>query len=186
LPDALAALAHVVPPPGRMEVVAERPMVVVDYAHTPDALAQALESLRPIAAARGGALWVVFGAGGNRDAGKRPEMGRAAAAYADRLVVTSDNPRWESPEAIAAAILRGVPADRSVMVQLDRSEAIRYAVVSAAADDVILLAGKGHEGYQEIAGEKIPFSDHECARAALMARDAKTPCAASFSLQDQR
>lgn len=186
LSDALAALAHVVPPPGRMEVVAERPMVVVDYAHTPDALAQALESLRPIAAARGGALWVVFGAGGNRDAGKRPEMGRAAAACADRLVVTSDNPRWESPDAIAAAILRGVPADRSVMVQLDRGEAIRYAVVSAAADDVILLAGKGHEGYQEIAGEKIPFSDHECARAALMARDAKTPCAASFSLQDQR
>ncbi|BBD77034.1 Mur ligase family protein [Hydrogenophilus thermoluteolus] len=186
LPDALAALAHVVSPPGRMEVVADRPMVVVDYAHTPDALAQALESLRPIAAARGGALWVVFGAGGNRDAGKRPEMGRAAAACADRLVVTSDNPRWESPDAIAAAILRGVPAGTDVTVQLDRGEAIRYAVVSAAADDVILLAGKGHEGYQEIAGEKIPFSDHECARAALMARDAKTPCAASFSLQDQR
>ncbi|WP_217125206.1 Mur ligase family protein [Hydrogenophilus thiooxidans] len=186
LPDALAALAHVAPPPGRMEVVAERPMVVVDYAHTPDALTKVLESLRPIAAARGGALWVVFGAGGNRDAGKRPEMGQAAATYADRLVVTSDNPRWESPDAIAAAILRGVPAGTAVTVALDRAEAIRFAVVSAAADDVILLAGKGHEWYQEVAGVKIPFSDHECARAALRARHAKTPSDAPPSHTEQR
>ncbi|GAB6049333.1 UDP-N-acetylmuramoyl-L-alanyl-D-glutamate--2,6-diaminopimelate ligase [Hydrogenophilus islandicus] len=171
LADALAALAEVSPPSGRMEWVADAPAVVVDYAHTPDALAQVLQSLRSLATARGGRLWVVFGAGGNRDAGKRPAMGEAAARYADAIIVTSDNPRWESPAAIAEAIRAGIPPTQSCAVMLDRAEAIDHAIGAAVPEDVIVIAGKGHETFQEIAGVKYPFSDQEVARRAMARRE---------------
>lgn len=163
-----------VPPPGRMQRVrgpgGEGPLVVVDYAHTPDAIEQALLALRPQAAARGGRLWIVFGAGGDRDPGKRAPMGAVAARHADRLVITSDNPRREEPAAIAAAVAQGVPAAKRAETILDRAEAIAHAVAAADARDVVLIAGKGHEATQEIAGVKRPFSDVEQARATLAAR----------------
>jgi UDP-N-acetylmuramyl-tripeptide synthetase len=142
------------------------PCVVVDYAHTPDALSQVLGALRPTARARGGALWCVFGAGGDRDAGKRPLMGSAACQGADRIVLTSDNPRSESPTAIIAAIASGMSraADR---VEPDRALAIRYALAQAAPADVVLIAGKGHECWQEFADHRVEFSDAREARAAL-------------------
>ena len=160
------------PPPGRMQRVrgGDGPLVVVDYAHTPDAIEQALLALRPQAAARGGQLWIVFGAGGDRDAGKRGPMGAVAARHADRVVITSDNPRREDPAAIVAAVAAGVPAGRPFQTIVDRAAAIAHAVAAADARDVVLIAGKGHETTQEIGGEKRPFSDVEQARAALLAR----------------
>ena len=156
-------------PPGRMERVGGHgePLVVVDYAHTPDALDNALAALRPLAAARGGKLAVVFGCGGDRDSGKRPQMGAVAARLADRVLVTSDNPRREDPQAIIADIVAGMPAAE---VEADRAAAIRRAVLGADPADVILLAGKGHESYQETKGVRQPFSDVEQARAALAQR----------------
>ena len=172
---ALEAAAHIVPMltavPGRMQRVAAAggPEVVVDYAHTPDALDNAIRALKPLAAARGGALWCVFGCGGNRDPGKRPLMGAVAAQHADRIVVTSDNPRDEPPAAIVAQVAGGVGrADALVIV--DRREAIARAVADADARDVVLIAGKGHEDYQEIAGVRHPFSDAAEAGAALERR----------------
>ncbi len=167
---ALAALAQVQPPPGRMVRVGEAPAVYVDYAHTPDALAQVLAALRPEAEARGGRLWVVFGAGGNRDPGKRPLMGEAAGKAADVVVVTSDNPRWEDPATIAAAVVAGVPRGVTLHVELDRAAAIDWTIRQAAAEDVVLLAGKGHETAQEIAGRHHPFDDAAVAQAALARR----------------
>jgi UDP-N-acetylmuramoyl-L-alanyl-D-glutamate--2,6-diaminopimelate ligase len=175
---ACAALAGVSSPPGRLERVhaagaAADIEVIVDYAHTPDALEQVLQALRPRAAARGGRLWCVFGCGGNRDATKRPLMGAIAARDADRVVLTSDNPRDETPTLILAQILAGtagVAGHDEVAVIEDRREAIAHAVAEAAPGDVVLLAGKGHETTQEIAGTKRPFSDLEQARAALAAR----------------
>jgi UDP-N-acetylmuramoyl-L-alanyl-D-glutamate--2,6-diaminopimelate ligase len=169
--QACALAPRLVPPPGRMQRLggSGEPLAVIDYAHTPDALVQALAALRPLAAARGGALWVVFGAGGDRDPGKRAPMGAAAAA-ADRIVITSDNPRSEDPAAIVAAIAAGVPPQAAVQRIVDRAAAIEFALGQAAANDVVLIAGKGHEEYQEIAGVKRPFSDLECARAALAKR----------------
>jgi MurE/MurF fusion protein len=143
---------------------------VVDYAHTPDALSKVLQALRPLAAARGGQLWCVFGCGGNRDATKRPLMGAIAAAGADRVVITSDNPRDERPDDILAQILAGVTGHDEIDVIEDRRLAITHAVCDAAPGDVVLLAGKGHEDYQEVAGEKRPFSDLEEARVALALR----------------
>ncbi len=176
LERACGVLPRLVPPPGRMQRVGGEgePLAVVDYAHTPDALAQALAALAPLAQARGGRLWVVFGAGGDRDPGKRAPMGEAAARLADRVVITSDNPRTESPEAIIDAIARGVPADRAARVTriVDRGEAIAHVLAAAAAADVVLIAGKGHEDYQDIGGAKRPFSDLEQARAALARRAA--------------
>ncbi len=158
---------------------AGQPLVVIDYAHTPDALKQALIALQPVAAARGGRLWCVFGAGGDRDAGKRPLMGTAASAYADRIVLTSDNPRSEDPLAIIAAIQAGL-ARAPDLVEPDRGTAIRRALAGAAAKDVVLIAGKGHEQTQEIAGRQIPFSDADEARRALMAlRVGASPSAAT-------
>ena len=156
-------------PPGRMERVGGNgePLVVVDYAHTPDALDNALAALRPVAAARGGKLAVVFGCGGDRDSGKRPQMGAVAARLADQVLVTSDNPRSEDPQAIIADIVAGMPAAE---VEADRAAAIRRAVLGAEPADVVLLAGKGHESYQEINGVRLPFSDIEQARAALAQR----------------
>jgi UDP-N-acetylmuramoyl-L-alanyl-D-glutamate--2,6-diaminopimelate ligase len=162
------ALAHLVPPPGRMQALGgnNAPLVVVDYAHTPDALEKALGVLREVAATRGGRLWCVFGCGGERDPGKRPLMAAVAERLADTVLVTSDNPRGEAPLAIIDDILRGMKA--TPMVIEDRAAAVAHAIASAKDEDVILLAGKGHEPYQEIAGVRLPFSDSEAAKLALM------------------
>jgi UDP-N-acetylmuramyl tripeptide synthase len=157
---------------------AEAPRVVVDYAHTPDALDKALAALRPFAVERGGKLWCVFGCGGNRDAAKRPLMGAIAKRLADRVVVTSDNPRDESPDFIMSQILAGVIGHDEIDVLENRADAIRHAVVDADARDVILLAGKGHENYQEIGGTRLPFSDAAQAAVALQARLAARPASA--------
>jgi UDP-N-acetylmuramoyl-L-alanyl-D-glutamate--2,6-diaminopimelate ligase len=174
----LAAAAQVVPAlspvPGRMQQVSaagdDLPLVVVDYAHTPDALDQALQALRPLAQARGGLLWCVFGCGGNRDATKRPLMGAIAHQHADHVVLTSDNPRDETPSLILSQILAGIPDNDAVDVIEDRRAAIHEAVARAAARDVVLLAGKGHEETQEVAGAKRPFSDMVVAAQALALR----------------
>ena len=164
--QAVAAVQTLQPLPGRMNALQRpnAPLVVIDYAHTPDALEQALRALRPIAQARGGALALVFGCGGDRDAGKRPQMGLIAGGLADRVMLTSDNPRSEDPQEIIRQILAGVP---DAQVEPDRARAILGAVRGAQARDILLIAGKGHEEYQEIAGKKLPFSDHEVARIAL-------------------
>ena len=163
---ALAALGALDPVPGRLERVGggALPLVVIDYAHTPDALEKALEALRPTVAA-GHRLVCVFGCGGDRDAGKRPLMGQAAARLADHVIVTSDNPRGEDPDAIIAQVLAGVSGDAEAIE--DRQVAIFSALHQAEPGDVVLLAGKGHETYQEIAGVRHPFDDREVARAAL-------------------
>ncbi len=174
LDQAVAACEALRPVPGRMECLggSDAPLVAVDYAHTPDALDQVLRALRPIAQQRGGALWCVFGCGGDRDATKRPLMGAIAARQADRVVLTSDNPRSEKPEAIVAQVLLGVTEREHVDVEVDRGRAIAYALGAAAPQDVVVLAGKGHETYQEAAGRKLPFSDLEQARVALAQRTA--------------
>lgn len=176
LADAAAVVPRLSPVPGRMDRVpaapggAEQPEVVVDYAHTPDALDKALGALRPLAAARGGALWCVFGCGGNRDATKRPMMGAIAHRLADRVVLTSDNPRDERPGLILSQILAGICGGDEVAVIEDRRAAIVHAVRSAGPRDVLLIAGKGHEATQEIAGVKRPFSDAAVAAQALAQR----------------
>ena len=176
LAQAAAVASLLTPVPGRLQRVAGREVdVVVDYAHTPDALDKVLVALRPMAAARGGRLWCVFGCGGNRDATKRPLMGAIAARRADHVVITSDNPRDEVPATILAQILVGVTGHDEIDVIEDRREAIRGAVRDAQPGDVILLAGKGHEEDQEIAGIKRPFSDVTEALAALQAREGTAP-----------
>ncbi len=173
LADALAALGRLVPPAGRMQRLGGdgKPTVVVDYAHTPDALDKVLAALRPVAA-EGGTLTAVFGAGGDRDPGKRPEMGDVAARRADRIVITSDNPRGEDPQSIANAIARGVldAGSRRYAIELDRAKAIRDAIAQADVGDVVLVAGKGHEAYQETGGVRTPFDDVAVAREALAVR----------------
>ena len=168
----LAGLARLSPVPGRMETLAARqaPLIVIDYAHTPDALVQVLGALRPIAKGRGGRLHCVFGAGGDRDGGKRALMGEAVAQHADTLMITSDNPRSEDPAQIAQAILAGVArvsGCTGAQVEHDRRLAIQAVVAASAAADVVLIAGKGHESVQEIAGQKLPFRDVDEARLAL-------------------
>lgn len=155
--------------PGRMECVGAsgQTLVAVDYAHTPDALSKALAALRSLADQRGGQLWCVFGCGGDRDTVKRPLMGAMASCHADRVVVTSDNPRSEKPEAIISQILLGLTGHAAVTVEPDRAQAIAYALSLASARDVVLIAGKGHEDYQEVAGTRLPFSDMEQVRQAL-------------------
>ena len=172
LAAAVAACADLLPVPGRMERinVPGQPLVAVDYAHTPDALEKGLQALRPLSAQRGGRLWCVFGCGGDRDASKRPLMAAAAQRNADLVVVTSDNPRSENPDTIIGQILAGLARGESVQVQPDRARAIAETIAAAGAGDVILLAGKGHEDYQEVAGVKHPFSDQAHARQALEAR----------------
>jgi UDP-N-acetylmuramoyl-L-alanyl-D-glutamate--2,6-diaminopimelate ligase len=163
--DALAALATVRAAAGRMQTVEGfpgAPTVIVDFAHTPDALDKVLAALRPLTQGR---LICVFGCGGGRDTGKRPLMGAAVAAAADRAVVTSDNPRNEAPALIVRDILAGMPPGQTVL--LDRREAIHATIREAGPDDIVLLAGKGHEDYQETHGVKHPFSDLDEARAAL-------------------
>ena len=170
-----AALSALAPVDGRLErvdsPVTDKPVaqVVVDYAHTPDALERALQALRAQAEARAGRLWCVFGCGGNRDQGKRPIMGEIACRLADQVVVTSDNPRDETPDAIIAQIVAGLPGDAAhVLIEPDRAQGILYAVMSAEPRDIVLLAGKGHETYQEVAGRRHAFDDRQWARAAMI------------------
>ena len=175
LADAARVCSELTPVPGRMQRIAfdgAAPEVVVDYAHTPDALEKALLALQPLAQARGGALWCVFGCGGNRDTTKRPLMGAIAQRLATHAVVTSDNPRDESPAQIVAQIVDGMTGANAPLVIEDRRAAIAHAVAQADARDVVLIAGKGHEDYQEIAGVKQPFSDVVEAQAALARRSA--------------
>ncbi|HSS47247.1 MAG TPA: UDP-N-acetylmuramoyl-L-alanyl-D-glutamate--2,6-diaminopimelate ligase [Burkholderiales bacterium] len=172
LEPAVRALQEIKPPSGRLQIVKDQPLVVVDYAHTPDALKKVLQSLRSIAQESSGKLVCVFGCGGDRDRGKRPQMGRVAVSLADQVVVTSDNPRSEDPLAIIADIARGwLPGfkepERAPVVEPDRAKAIRLAISGAAENDVVLIAGKGHEDYQEIGGEKMPFSDVRTAQTVL-------------------
>jgi UDP-N-acetylmuramoyl-L-alanyl-D-glutamate--2,6-diaminopimelate ligase len=170
LVDATRVCGELTPVPGRMQRVrggTNAPEVVVDYAHTPDALEKALLALQPLARARGGELWCVFGCGGNRDPGKRPLMGALAQRLAQHTIVTSDNPRHEDPRAILAQITAGMTGENQPWVIEDRRDAIQRAVKAAAAQDVILVAGKGHEDYQDVAGVKHPFDDVTEARQAL-------------------
>lgn len=177
--DALGSLPGV---PGRMERITPLnegnvPVVLVDYAHTPDALEKALWAMK---AHQNGKLWCVFGCGGNRDAGKRPLMGAIAAREADFVVVTSDNPRNENPKTIIEDILEGVVSGKEKLsVQVDRKQAIEQAIQLAGVNDMILIAGKGHEDYQEINGVRIPFSDAEIVKQAMQQRLAVTASASS-------
>jgi UDP-N-acetylmuramoyl-L-alanyl-D-glutamate--2,6-diaminopimelate ligase len=167
LDAAVKALETTPAPPGRMQVVrgAETaPLVVVDFAHTPDALAKVLLALR---AHCDGQVFAVFGCGGNRDAGKRSEMGAIAALHADRVIVTDDNPRDEDPAEIVNAILTGIPADAAVEVVHDRALAIEHAINAATAADAVLIAGKGSECFQYINGNRQPFSDVDVAARAM-------------------
>jgi UDP-N-acetylmuramoyl-L-alanyl-D-glutamate--2,6-diaminopimelate ligase len=165
LADVAEALRHAQPVKGRMQsFVGAHPTVVVDYAHTPDALEKVLSSLREHAEAE---LVCVFGCGGDRDRGKRPLMGQIASRLADHVVVTSDNPRTENPEAIVSEILVG--SGNGVRVEMDRHRAIRQSIAAAGRHDLVLIAGKGHEDYQEINGVRHHFSDAEEVRAALAA-----------------
>jgi UDP-N-acetylmuramoyl-L-alanyl-D-glutamate--2,6-diaminopimelate ligase len=167
LSDVVARLASSPQVPGRMERIADRPCIVLrDYAHTPDALERALGTLRPLTSGR---LIVVFGCGGDRDRGKRPIMGRIAAEGSDLPIATSDNPRTEDPGAIIDDIeqgMGGVPHRRIV----DRLAAIHAALEEGKAGDTILLAGKGHETYQVLGTEKVPFDEREIVRAAVGGR----------------
>ncbi|MBO0752298.1 MAG: UDP-N-acetylmuramoyl-L-alanyl-D-glutamate--2,6-diaminopimelate ligase, partial [Bradyrhizobiaceae bacterium] len=160
-----AALQDLVGAKGRLELVGHKAgaPIFVDYAHKPDALANALDALRPYVGRR---LVVVFGCGGDRDAGKRPIMGAVAAAKADRVIVTDDNPRSENPGAIRAAILKAAPGAQEIG---DRREAITAAIAGLDNGDVLVIAGKGHETGQIIGPRTVPFSDHEAVRDALVA-----------------
>ncbi|MFT5571697.1 MAG: UDP-N-acetylmuramoyl-L-alanyl-D-glutamate--2,6-diaminopimelate ligase [Cryomorphaceae bacterium] len=163
--DIQTIVAELKPPPGRMELftIDSQPRIVVDYAHTPDALEKALLSIRQHCK---GELWCVFGCGGDRDRAKRPVMGAAAEKYADRLVITNDNPRSESGAAIAEQIIQGIEGD--AVIVLDRREAIVQAIAQAKSDDWVLIAGKGHESTQQVGAESFPFSDREVVSLALV------------------
>jgi len=167
--DAIGAIGSLEPVPGRMQQMGGRdaPMIVIDYAHTPDALEKALAALRQVASERKGELWCVFGCGGDRDPGKRPQMGKVAEA-ADHVIVTSDNPRSEEAQQIIEQVTGGMNI-RPQTIE-DRAAAILQAVKQAGNQDVILLAGKGHEAYQEVKGTKYPFADADHAALALATR----------------
>ena len=176
LADAVQACGALTPVPGRMEQVPganpEQPLVLVDYAHTPDALEKALQALQPLAQQRGGALWAVVGCGGDRDASKRPLMAAMAERGAQHTVLTSDNPRSEDPLAILSQMQAGLAQPGAAHTEPDRAAAIAWAVQAAMPHDVVLIAGKGHEDYQEIKGVKTPFSDLAQAQTALQQRSA--------------
>lgn len=170
--EALARLAQTATVPGRMERIGGepgQPLAVIDYAHTPHALEQALSALRE----HGGnhRLWCVFGCGGDRDPGKRPLMGAAAERWADRVIVTDDNPRTEDPDRIVSAILAGMQHPAAATVIRDRRTAIFHALAGAEAGDIVLIAGKGHEDYQIVGTERSPFSDREAAYQFLYSND---------------
>jgi UDP-N-acetylmuramoyl-L-alanyl-D-glutamate--2,6-diaminopimelate ligase len=172
LEQAVKACCNLPAVPGRLNTLSQagKPLVVIDYAHTPDAIEKVLLALKPVAQARGGQLWCVFGCGGDRDASKRPMMAAAAQKNADQIVVTSDNPRSENPATIISQILLGLTHSESVRVQADRALAIAEALAGAQPVDVVLLAGKGHEKYQEVGSIKHPFDDLEHAQLALDSR----------------
>lgn len=159
LPDILRYVKDLTSVPGRMQTLGgaeQKPLVVIDFAHTPDALAKTLQALRTHCQ---GELWCVFGCGGDRDKGKRSEMGKMAGMHADQIIITDDNPRSEDPHEITAQIREGVPDGVSVIIEHNRHRAIAHAIDCADSTDVILIAGKGHETHQIIGDEKIPFSD---------------------------
>ena len=166
LQDAVDALAQVEPVPGRLQMIRlpDAPLVVVDYAHTPDALEKVLQTLRDLLPP-GAKLHCVFGCGGDRDPGKRPLMGQVATRLSDRVIITSDNPRSENPRAIIEDVVAG--AQSNYEIEVDRSVAIFKALQSAAPNDVVLIAGKGHETYQEIGTQRMPFDDVQVAREGL-------------------
>jgi UDP-N-acetylmuramoyl-L-alanyl-D-glutamate--2,6-diaminopimelate ligase len=169
LDKACDVLSTVSAPPGRMqrvEAAAGFPSVYVDYAHTPSAIDSALRALKVHCK---GKLWCVFGCGGDRDAGKRPLMGKLTERLADRIVVTSDNPRSEDPAAIIAAIVAGLSKPELATMIEDRATAIAWAIEQAEADDVVLIAGKGHENYQVLGDKRLDFSDYGAAQANLAA-----------------
>ena len=172
LTDVLALVPALTCPPGRMQIVASKgmPLGVVDFCHTPDAITKAIESLLPTVRARGGRLWTVFGCGGDRDPGKRPMMGNIAARLSDEVVVTSDNPRTEEPQSIIDAIVAGCAGATNVRALVDRREAIYAAVLEATSQDVILVAGKGHENEQILCDGPHPFLDVEVLREAFNER----------------
>ena len=164
----LEKVAALSPVKGRMEILGDYPVsVVVDYAHTPDGLKNALAALRQHFK---GNIWCVFGCGGDRDKGKRPLMAEIAEQMAGKLIITDDNPRNEASEAIIKQILAGLSPDADVVVESDRGKAIDYAIRHAAEGDVILIAGKGHEEYQDVAGRRMVFSDVKQARISLNKR----------------
>jgi UDP-N-acetylmuramoyl-L-alanyl-D-glutamate--2,6-diaminopimelate ligase len=165
---AIESLSHVQAVAGRMQRLGGKalPSVIVDYAHTPDALEKVLQTLREMMQAKGGSLVCVFGCGGNRDSGKRPLMGQVAARLADRSIVTSDNPRDEDAALIINQITAGMRDDKHHVIA-DRAAAIYHAIAHAQPGDTVLIAGKGHEQYQEIAGVRHAFSDIEVAQRAL-------------------
>ncbi len=172
LRDLPRLLEQLAPVPGRMQRIGgvQAPLALVDYAHTPDALERALAAARELARVRGGKVVVVFGCGGDRDPGKRAPMGEIAAHGADQIILTSDNPRSESPAAIVDQIAAGIaPGHMGLRVLLDRDAAIRAALAHAAGTDVVLVAGKGHETYQETAGLRQPFSDIDVVTQAIAA-----------------
>jgi UDP-N-acetylmuramoyl-L-alanyl-D-glutamate--2,6-diaminopimelate ligase len=154
---------------GRMECFGggTLPLVVIDYAHTPDALEKALQALVEHV---GGQLWCLFGCGGDRDTGKRAQMGSIAARLADRVVITSDNPRSEDPARIIGMIQEGIDSASVCELEPDRARAIQQTLARAGAGDIVLIAGKGHEDYQEVNGQRRPFSDQLIAQQALDAR----------------
>jgi UDP-N-acetylmuramoyl-L-alanyl-D-glutamate--2,6-diaminopimelate ligase len=169
--DIANALSNAKGAPGRMETVfldsdSKLPSVIVDYAHTPDALQNVLDTLS-LMRDEGQLIYCVFGAGGDRDSGKRPEMAIAASRFADEIIVTSDNPRTENPDLIIADILQGFESTENVMSITSRKEAIFKAIELASGNDIVLIAGKGHEDYQEIDGERFPFDDRIVAKEAL-------------------
>ena len=174
VPEVIAGLESAAPVPGRFETIeSSRPFtVVVDYAHTPDGLAQVLAAAREMVTGEG-RLWVVFGCGGDRDSAKRPMMGRVAAEQADHVIVTSDNPRSEDPDAIIAEILSGMPRRTiGILTLADREAAIARSLAEAGPGDVIVLAGKGHETTQTVGDRVVPFDDREVARGLLAAMEA--------------
>jgi UDP-N-acetylmuramyl-tripeptide synthetase len=160
--------------PGRLQPISTgqsaEPLALVDYAHTPDAVEQVLRVAREVAQRRGGALWAVLGCGGDRDASKRPLMAAAAERGADRVVLTSDNPRSESPASILEAMAAGLGSKGQAVLEIDRAHAIALALQAASPNDVVVIAGKGHEEYQEVGGVRHPFSDARVALAALQQR----------------
>ncbi len=167
LAQAAQRLSTVEAVPGRMENfggLGSLPLVVVDYAHTPDALEQVLLTLKQHCA---GVLWCVFGCGGDRDRAKRPAMGAVAGRHADQVIVTDDNPRNEDGDAIVRDILAGMDEGATCEVRRDRSQAISDAINRAAANDIVLVAGKGHEDYQLVGSRRLSFSDREHVRRAL-------------------
>lgn len=171
-PDILEKAAALTPFAGRMQSLRRngtQPLVVIDYAHTPDALEQALRALREHCN-NGGKLWCVFGCGGGRDAGKRSLMGQIAERYSDNIVITSDNPRNENPQDIIDAIVSGLLCPWAAEIEPDRYTAIAHALECATTNDIVLIAGKGHENYQLIGTEKIPFNDEAVAKEILKER----------------